>query len=92
MKLLTSTAPFLLLISLASVSCSPVKTIDYADGSVYIGEFRDGQRNGQGTHTFVSGHVYVGEFKADMRNGQETYTAANGVVLVGEFSALSNVF
>ena len=64
MKLLTSTAPFLLLISLASVSCSPVKTIDYADGSVYVGEFKADMRNGQGTYTAANGVVLVGEFSA----------------------------
>ena len=60
MKLLTSTAISLLLISLASVSYGQVETINYSDGSVYVGEYRDGQRNGQGTYTFADGRVSSG--------------------------------
>ena len=60
MKLLTSTALFLLLVSLASGAFGQVETRNYPDGSVYVGEFRDDQRNGQGTRTLASGNVYVG--------------------------------
>jgi hypothetical protein len=62
-----------------------VRTIEYDDGSVYVGEFRDNQLNGQGTITFASGSVYVGEFRDDQINGQGTFTFANGDVYVGEF-------
>lgn len=44
-----------------------IRTITYPNGDVYVGEFRDGQPNGQGTHTFgrgdYEGDVYVGEFR-----------------------------
>ena len=57
-----------------------------ADGDKYIGEWKDGKENGQGTYTWVSentwfnGNKYVGEFKDDKRNGLGTYTFANGTV------------
>ena len=60
MKLLIYAALSLLLISLASVSYGQVETRNYSDGSVYVGEFRDGQRNGQGTYTFADGTVSSG--------------------------------
>ena len=30
---------------------------------MYVGEFKDGERNGQGTYTFPSGGKYVGNGK-----------------------------
>jgi hypothetical protein len=62
-----------------------VETINYPDGSVYVGEVRNGQRNGQGTYTFVNGDVYVGEFRDNQRNGQGTFTFISGNVYVGEY-------
>ncbi|KJR41606.1 hypothetical protein MCHI_002381, partial [Candidatus Magnetoovum chiemensis] len=32
-------------------------------GATYVGEFKDGLMNGQGTLTFPDGEKYVGEFK-----------------------------
>ena len=55
-------------------------------GSKYVGEWKDGKENGQGTYTWVSGNIwlngnkYVGEFKDAKRNGLGTYTFANGTV------------
>jgi len=64
-KLLTTTALSLLLISLASVSYGQVETINYANGDVYVGEYRDDQRNGQGTFTFADGGVLNGIWRDD---------------------------
>ena len=61
-------------------------TYTYANGSKYVGEWKDGKENGQGTYTWVSGNTwlngnkYVGEFKDAKRNGLGTYTFANGTV------------
>ena len=90
MKLLTCTALFLLLISLASVSYGQdVGTINYPNGGIYVGEVRNDQPNGQGTYTFASGSIYVGEFRDGQRNGQGTFTWGpgdfEGDVYVGEF-------
>ena len=35
-------------------------TFTYANGSKYVGEFKDGKMNGQGTYNFANGDKYVG--------------------------------
>ncbi len=60
-------------------------TYTYPNGNKYVGEWKDGNYNGQGTITYASGNKYVGEFKDDKRNGQGTYTFADGENYVGEF-------
>ena len=55
------------------------------EGEKYVGEYKDGKRNGQGTYTWTSGDKYVGEFKDDRKHGQGTYTYANGNKYVGEW-------
>tara|TARA_Y100001978_G_C23649373_1_gene412557 strand:- start:727 stop:1314 length:588 start_codon:yes stop_codon:yes gene_type:complete len=61
----------------------------YENLDVYVGEFKDGKRNGQGTYTWANdpykGDKYVGEYKDDKRNGQGTETYANGAKYVGEY-------
>ena len=63
----------------------------YANGSKYVGEWKDGKENGQGTYTWVSentwfnGNKYVGEYKDGKLHGQGTYTWANGNKYIGEF-------
>ena len=43
-------------------------------GAKYIGEYRNGKPNGQGTYTYASGSKYVGEFRNGTSHGQGTYT------------------
>jgi len=38
-------------------------THTYPDGTMYEGEFKDGQPQGQGTIIFAEGGKYVGEFR-----------------------------
>jgi hypothetical protein len=59
-------------------------TQSYPNGA-YVGEFKDGKFNGQGTYTHSSGNKYVGEFKDGMRHGQATFTFASGDKYVGEY-------
>ena len=61
--------------------------VDLRNGDKYVGEFKDGKFNGQGTWTTPNGEKYVGEFKDDKRNGQGTYTWPNGRKYVGDFAA-----
>ena len=68
MKLLISTFVSLLLIGFAGGAYGQVETINYSDGGVYVGEVRNGQRNGQGTYTYASGSVYVGEYRDGERD------------------------
>lgn len=56
-----------------------------ASGNKYVGEWKDGKRNGQGTYTFASGGKYVGEWKDGQYNGQGTLTYASGSEYDGEF-------
>ena len=43
--------------------------IIYTNGD-YVGAWKNGKRNGQGTYTFASGNKYVGDYQDDKRNGQ----------------------
>ena len=65
-------------------------TYTWANGDIYVGEFKDDKRNGQGTYFHLAdnqfkGDKYVGEFKDGKYNGQGTYTLANGDKYVCEF-------
>ncbi|MDA0185869.1 MAG: hypothetical protein O3C59_00205 [Proteobacteria bacterium] len=62
-----------------------VGTHTSANGDIYVGEFKDDQRNGQGTFTSANGNIYVGEWLDDQANGQGTITYANGDIYVGEW-------
>ena len=57
----------------------------FASGNKYVGEYKDGKRNGQFIVTYASGDKYVGEYKDGKRNGQGTYTFADGAKYVGEY-------
>ena len=46
--------------------CFGAKDFTY---SKYVGEFKDGRFNGQGTETYASGSKYVGEFTNSIRSG-----------------------
>ena len=53
-------------------------TYTYADGTKYVGEYKDGEFNGQGTITYASGDEYVGKFRDGDFNGQGTITYSDG--------------
>ena len=49
-----------------------VETYTYPDGGKYVGKFKDGKKNGQGTFTYPEGQKYVGRWKDDKRwNGTQ---------------------
>ena len=52
----------------------------FASGSKYVGEYKDGKRNGQFIVTYASGNNYVGEYKDDKKNGRGIKFLANGKV------------
>ena len=60
-------------------------TVAFASGTKYVGEFKAGERHGQGTFTWYNGNKYVGEYKNDKRNGQGIFTWADGEKYVGEY-------
>lgn len=53
----------------------------YANGSVYVGNFRRGLRHGQGRFKYVDGSHYDGEWKSNYRHGYGKY--ANGDIYQG---------
>jgi hypothetical protein len=64
-------------------------TFTAPNGNKYVGEFRNGKRNGQGTYFFLAdnrfkGDKAVGEWKDDKMHGQGAYTNAIGNKYVGE--------
>ena len=59
-------------------------TVTSKDGK-YVGEWRDGLKNGQGTLTYHDGEKYLGEHKSGEFHGQGTYTWTNGQKYEGEF-------
>jgi hypothetical protein len=61
--------------------CSSDLTYTFADGSTYVGEFKDDKYNGRGTLSFANGNKYVGEFKDGDYNGLGTMYASDGSVI-----------
>ena len=57
----------------------------YANGDVYVGEYRNGRKNGKGIYEWVNGNVYDGDWLANKRHGKGKVTWANGNVYVGEY-------
>ena len=60
-------------------------TYTWPDGNKYVGEWKDGDFNGQGARTYPNGDKYVGGFKDNKKNGRGTFTYADGATYVGEF-------
>jgi hypothetical protein len=57
----------------------------YSNGDRYIGTFRSGKRNGEGSLFYMNGEVYVGQWKNNQFDGQGTYTWPGGDRFVGSF-------
>lgn len=53
--------------------------------SLYVGEFKDGQKSGKGIETFQSGDKYEGQFKDGQFSGLGKMTFTNGDSYEGEF-------
>ena len=67
------------------VPCAYGETINYDDGSKYVGEVSNGVPHGQGTYTFASGDKYVGEWKNFLYHGHGTSIYADGSKYIGEY-------
>lgn len=60
----------------------------YKDGSVYYGEFANGQpADGRGTMVYPSGNRYDGEYRDGDRNGCGTFKFSNGRQYIGQFKS-----
>jgi len=53
----------------------------YPDGSRYIGDFKDGNPEGEGTCYYANGDQYVGQWKNHAPNGEGIYTYQSGRVM-----------
>lgn len=66
--------------------------MEYSDGSVYIGEWKQGfrlllfftadlkkNRDGEGQITWKNGDRYTGNFKRDLKDGEGVFAFHNGV-------------
>ena len=56
-----------------------------ADGSRYVGEWKNGKKNGYGTLTRPGGSKYVGEWKNDEPHGRGTWFFENGGKYEGQW-------
>ena len=57
----------------------------WANGAVYVGEFRRGMREGQGVYTNSKGERYQGVFKEDKKHGYGEYLWSSGNSYKGDF-------
>jgi hypothetical protein len=63
--------------------CNGKGTITYSN-SIYVGECKDGRREGKGVLTFNSGGKYDGEWENGIKEGQGTYYYGNSTY-IGEW-------
>ena len=56
-------------------------TAIYADGSKYVGQWKNDKMHGEGTFTFADGNKYVGQFIDSKFNGFGTFYNASGAPL-----------
>lgn len=66
-----------------NVRCYGTKS--FSNGNLYIGEFKNGEYNGNGRFTSLNGFEYFGKYKDGYYDGKGTYTW-NGVKYTGDFS------
>ncbi len=57
----------------------------YSSGSVYTGQFSNGQRQGNGKLVYSNNNVYEGQFKYNRMNGEGTMVYSNGDKYVGNW-------
>ena len=66
-------------------------TYTFASGDKYVGEYRDGERNGQGTYTYADGKKDAGSYKNGALHGYAVRYDPDGTILkqgiwkLGEF-------
>ena len=51
----------------------------FTDGTIYVGDFIDGEKSGRGRIDYADGYVYDGEFLEDAPHGMGTYTTKKGI-------------
>ena len=56
-----------------------------SNGDIYIGEWKDDEKHGQGTYTYLQGGKYIGGWKKDQKHGQGSLTLSDGDKYIGSF-------
>ncbi|MBK7937716.1 MAG: caspase family protein [Lewinellaceae bacterium] len=57
----------------------------YGSGTVYTGQFANGQRTGKGKMVFSNNNIYEGQFNQNKMEGEGTMTYANGDKFTGRW-------
>ncbi|HMR91746.1 MAG TPA: hypothetical protein PKC69_05515 [Chitinophagaceae bacterium] len=60
--------------------------LEYPDGRVYEGNWKEGSQDGKGKETTPGGDVYIGEFKNGIRSGYGKYTWKSGKAYEGDMA------
>lgn len=60
-------------------------TIQLQSGSKYIGQFKEGFREGDGAYHWPNKETYEGAWKKNMRDGKGTYVYPSGAKYIGEY-------
>jgi hypothetical protein len=56
-----------------------------SNGDIYIGEWKNDEKHGQGTYTYLQGGKYIGGWKKDQKHGQGSLTLSDGDKYIGSF-------
>ena len=55
-------------------------TMNYNDGNLYKGNFKNDKREGKGILTYTNGDIYDGEWENDLQNGEGIYIFKTGKI------------
>lgn len=69
----------------SAMADSGTETINYSDGSIYIGQVVNGLPHGRGTMIWPNGNVYTGDHVNGERTGRGSCSWANGDTYTGLF-------
>ena len=61
------------------------ETYTFPDGSVYVGQLRNGVPHGLGKGVFNNGQIYEGEWKSGLRDGFGKYSWPDGTIYEGRW-------
>ena len=62
-----------------------IGTFIYNNGDKYVGEFKEGARDGKGKYTYTNGNKYIGQWTEGKKNGKGEFTFSNGNKYIGDF-------
>src|SRR5574343_1875170 len=57
----------------------------YANGTVYEGDWRNGEMHGKGEYTYANGSVYYGDWRDGKERGKGRLTLVKGTVYYGDW-------